>query len=176
MTKPIARDWMYRKRVFDADIIELCVRWYITYRLSYRDLVEMMAERGVQVVHSTILRWVTGYVPEFVKRRSRCSKAVGTSWRVDETYISIKAKWHYLYGAIDKQGTECRPPAPARPWHRGGASVLSQSACLDVPSCAPKSDARWPRAESTRAVAAATRAPVLAERQGSDEQVSEQPD
>jgi hypothetical protein len=59
MTKPIARDPMYRKRVFDADIIELCVRWYITYRLSYRDLVEMMAERGVKVAHSTILRWVT---------------------------------------------------------------------------------------------------------------------
>lgn len=59
MTKPIARDPIYRKRAFDADIIELCVRWYITYRLSYRDLVEMMAERGVQVAHSTILRWVT---------------------------------------------------------------------------------------------------------------------
>jgi transposase-like protein len=53
MTKQIARDAIYRKRVFDADIIELCVRWYITYRLSYRDLVEMLAERGVQVCHST---------------------------------------------------------------------------------------------------------------------------
>jgi transposase-like protein len=63
MTKPIARDPMYRKRVFDADIIELCVRWYITYRLSYRDLVEMMAERGVKVAHSTILRWVTRLRP-----------------------------------------------------------------------------------------------------------------
>jgi hypothetical protein len=87
MTKPIARDPMYLKRIFDADIIELCVRWYITYRLSYRDLVEMMAERGVKVAHS-----------------SRFSKAVGTSWRVDETYISIKAKWHYLYRAVDKHG------------------------------------------------------------------------
>jgi transposase-like protein len=55
MTKPIARDFMSRKRAFDAEIIELCVRWYITYRLSYRDLVEMMAERGVKVAHSTIL-------------------------------------------------------------------------------------------------------------------------
>ena len=62
MTKPIARDPIYRQRVFNADIIELCVRWYITYRLSYRDLVEMMAERGVKVAHSTILRWVTRYV------------------------------------------------------------------------------------------------------------------
>ena len=74
MTKPIDRDAIYRKRAFDADIIELCVRWYITYRLPYRDLVEMMAERGVQVAHSTILRWVTRYVPEFVKRWSRFSR------------------------------------------------------------------------------------------------------
>src|SRR5450755_911743 len=81
MTKPIARDAIYRKRVFDAEIIELCVRWYITYRLSYRDLVEMMAERGVKVAHSTILRWVTRYVPEFEKRWNRFSRAVGTSWR-----------------------------------------------------------------------------------------------
>src|ERR1035438_9164996 len=104
MTKPIARDPIYRKRAFDADIIEHCVRWYITYRLSYRDLVEIMAERGVRLAHSTILRWVTRYVPEFAKRWSRFSKAVGTSWRVDETYVSIKAKWHYLYRAVDKHG------------------------------------------------------------------------
>jgi transposase-like protein len=102
MTKPIVRNANCRKRVFDADIIELCVRWYITCRLSYRDLVEMMAERGVQVCHSTILRWVTRYVPEFEKRWARFARAVGTSWRVDETYISIKAKWHYLYRAVDK--------------------------------------------------------------------------
>jgi DDE domain len=108
MTKPIARDPIYRKRAFDADIIELCVRWYITYRLSYRDLVEMMAERGVRVAHSTILRWVTRYVPEFEKRWNRFSKAIGTSWRVDETYVSIKAKWHYLYraGAVAGRGRQ----------------------------------------------------------------------
>jgi hypothetical protein len=94
MTKPIVRDPIYRRRVFDADIIELSVRWYITYPLSYRDLVEMMAERGIQVAHTTVLRWVTRYVPEFENRRRRFSEVVGTSWRVDETYISIKAKWH----------------------------------------------------------------------------------
>jgi transposase-like protein len=101
MTKPIARDPIYRKRAFDAGIIELCVRWYITYRLSYRDLVEMMAERGIKVAHSTILRWVTRYVPEFEKRWNRFAKTVGTSWRADETYVSIKGKWHYLYRAGD---------------------------------------------------------------------------
>ena len=104
MTKPIARDPMYRQRAFDAEVIQLCVLWYITYRLSYRDLVEMMAERGVKVAHSTILRWVTRYVPEFEKRWARFSKPVGTSWRVDETYIPIKGKWHYLYRAVDKDG------------------------------------------------------------------------
>ena len=104
MTKLIARDPIYRKRGFDAEIIELCVRWYITYRLSYRDLVEMMAERGVKVAHSAILRWVSRYVPQFEKRGNRFSKTVGTSWRVGETCISIKAKWYYLYRAVDKHG------------------------------------------------------------------------
>ena len=104
MTKPIARDPMYRRRSFDADIIELCVRCYITYRLSYRDLVAMMAERGVEVSHTTILRWVVRYVPEFEKRWNRHSRRVGSSWRVYETYIPIRGKWHYLYRAVDKQG------------------------------------------------------------------------
>jgi transposase-like protein len=68
MTEPIARDPIYRRRRFQPEIIELCVRWYLTYRPSYRDLVEMVAERGVTISHSTILRWVQQYVPEFEKR------------------------------------------------------------------------------------------------------------
>src|SRR2546430_6770656 len=89
MTKPITRDPIYRRRGFDAEIIELCVRWYISYRLSYRDLVELMADRGVAVSHTTIMRWVIRYVPEFEKRWNRFARPVGRSWRVDETYIPV---------------------------------------------------------------------------------------
>src|SRR5271166_5970828 len=64
----------------------------------------MVAERGVVVAHSTILRWITRYMPEFEKRWNRFSRRVGTSWRTDETYISIRGKWHYPYRAVDKEG------------------------------------------------------------------------
>jgi transposase-like protein len=71
MTKRQDRDAIYVKRQFDTEIIVLCVRWYITYRLSYRDLVATMAERGVVISHTTIMRWVIRYVPEFEKRWNR---------------------------------------------------------------------------------------------------------
>ena len=95
MTKPIARDPIYRRRGFcgfDAEIIERCVRWYISYRLSYRDLVGLMADRGVAVSHTTIMRWVIRHVPEFEKRWNRFARPVGRSWRVDGTYISIRGR------------------------------------------------------------------------------------
>jgi len=89
VTKPIARDPIYRRRGFDAEVIELCVRRYISYRLSYRDLVELMAHRGVAVSHATIMRWVIPYVPEFEKRWNRFARPVGKSWRVDETLAAV---------------------------------------------------------------------------------------
>jgi transposase-like protein len=95
---------LFRGRHFDRSIITLCPRWYITSKLSYRDLVEMMAERGVDVSHTTILRWVQCYVPEFEKRWGRYARPVGTSGRVDETYIRVRGRWSYLYRAVDKQG------------------------------------------------------------------------
>ena len=95
---------LFHGRHFDRTVIILCVRWYITYKLSYRDLVEMMAERGVDVSHTTILRWVQCYVPEFEKRWRHYARPVGTSWRVDETYIKVRGRWNYLYRAVDKHG------------------------------------------------------------------------
>jgi putative transposase len=64
----------------------------------------MMAERGVDVSHTTILRWVQRFVPEFEKRWHRYARPGGTSWRVDETYIRVRGRWAYLYRAVDKQG------------------------------------------------------------------------
>jgi transposase-like protein len=94
---------LFRGRHFDRLVIILCVRWYIAYKLSYRDLVEMIAERGVSLTHTTILRWVQCYVPEFEKRWRLYARPVGTSWRVDETYIKVKVRWTYLYRAVDKK-------------------------------------------------------------------------
>jgi transposase-like protein len=91
---------LFKGRHFNHEIITLCVRWYVTYKLSSRDLVEMMAERHVDLAHTTIMRWVQRYVPEFAKRWRRYTRPVGTSWRCDETYIRIKGRWVYLYRAV----------------------------------------------------------------------------
>ena len=104
MTQPIERDAIYRRRRFSRDVIETCVRWYLTYRLSYRDLVALMAERDVRVAHTTIMRWIFRYVPEYERRWNRRAKPVGSSWRVDETFIRTRPKMGYLYRAVDKEG------------------------------------------------------------------------
>ena len=69
----------------------------------------MMAERGLPVSDTTILRWVIRFVPEFEKRWNRWARAVNGSWRVDETYISVRGKWHYLHRAVDKYGKTVDP-------------------------------------------------------------------
>jgi transposase-like protein len=104
MTQPIERDPIYRGRRFQSETIELCVRWYVTYRLSYRDLAAMMAERGIVVSHTTIMRWVLRYVPEYERRWDRYARPVNSSWRMDETAVSVRGGLHYLYRAVDKQG------------------------------------------------------------------------
>jgi transposase-like protein len=120
MTKAIERDPIYRGRRFQTETIEHCVRWYITYRLSYRDLVAMMAERGIIVSHTTIMRWVLRYVPEYESRWDRFARPVNSSWRMDETAVSVRGGLHYLYRAVDKQGKSVGSR------HRCCAGVLPQ--------------------------------------------------
>lgn len=95
---------LFKGRHFEQEIIVLCVRCYLRYKLSYRDLVEMMAEWGLSVAHTTILRCVQRYAPEFDKRWSRFSAQAGKSWRADETYVRIRGQWAYLYRAVDASG------------------------------------------------------------------------
>jgi transposase, IS6 family len=95
---------LFKWRHFQADIILLCVRWYLRYALSYRDLEEMMVERGLSVDHTTISRWVQRYAPELEKRCRSHLKVCNDSWKVDETSIKIKKVWFYLSRAVDSEG------------------------------------------------------------------------
>ena len=89
---------------YPLDVILTCVRWYVAYPLSLRNLEEMMAERGISVDHSTVHRWAIKVLPVLEKAFRRHKKAVGRSWRMDETYIKVRGQWKYLYRAVDEAG------------------------------------------------------------------------
>jgi len=89
---------------FPQDIILTGVRWYLAYPLSYRHVEELLEERGVEVDHATIQRWVVKYSPQLEAAFHRRKWPVWVSWRMDETYIKVKGQWYYLYRAVDKTG------------------------------------------------------------------------
>ncbi|MEN3931783.1 IS6 family transposase [Microvirga sp. W0021] len=95
---------MFKYRRFPPTVILLCVRWYLAYSLSLRNLEEMMQEHGISVDHSTIHRWIIRYAPVIAKAFNRHRKPAGKNWFVAETYIKVGKRWMYLYRAIDNYG------------------------------------------------------------------------
>src|SRR6266498_601994 len=89
---------------FPPDVIVLAVRWYLRFGLSYRDVEELLAERGVEVDHVTVYRWVQRFAPEFAEAARSRRHVVGDRWHVDETYVRVDGTWRYLFRAIDQFG------------------------------------------------------------------------
>ncbi|MGG3195495.1 IS6 family transposase [Priestia aryabhattai] len=95
---------VFKWKHYHPDIILLTVRWHLRYNLSFRDLAEMMEERGLFIAHTTIMRWVHQYGPELDERVRHHLKPTNDSWRVDETYVKGKGQWMSLYRAVDSKG------------------------------------------------------------------------
>ena len=89
---------------FPKDVILMGIRWYVSYPLSYRHVEELMEERGISLDHATVNRWVVKYSPALEAKFRIYKKPVGSSWRMDETYIKVKGEWTYYYRAVDKEG------------------------------------------------------------------------
>src|SRR5947209_4716036 len=95
---------LFKWRQFEPEVILLAIGWYLRFSLSYRDVEELLRERGIAVDHVTLWRWVQRYAPELEKRLRRRLRTTNDSWRVDETYVRVKGQWRYLYRAVDSSG------------------------------------------------------------------------
>src|SRR5258708_18187353 len=113
-TRPAIFKW----RQSEPALILCAVRWYLRYSLSYRDVEELLLERGLEADHTTVWRWIQRYGPELERRLRRCLKPTNKPWRVDETSVRVKGRWCYLYLAIDSTGATikfcCRGCATVR--------------------------------------------------------------
>jgi transposase, IS6 family len=94
----------FARYYYPPDVIVLAVRWYLRFALSYRDLEELLAERGIEVDDTTIYRWVQRFTPMLAEAARPCRHAVGSRWQVDETYVKVAGQWRYVYRAIDEFG------------------------------------------------------------------------
>jgi len=89
---------------FPAEVIVVGVRWYLRFNLSYRDIEELLAERGVQVDHVSVFRWVHRFAPLLIDAARFCRHSPGDRWFVDETYVKVGGRWRYVYRAVDQHG------------------------------------------------------------------------
>jgi hypothetical protein len=105
-------------------VIVLAVRWYLRFALSYRDVEELLAERGIEVDHVTVYRWVQRFTPLLAEAARPCRHAVGDRWHVDETYVKVSGQWRYVYRAIDQFGPGQRHLRLPAPRCEGGPPVL----------------------------------------------------
>src|SRR6516165_6585125 len=120
-------DDLFKGRHFDREIIILCVRWYLRFKLSFRDLMEMMAERGISLAHTTIMRWIQRYVPEFEKRWNRFARPAGRSWRVDENLREGQRPLDLTLSCCRQRRKDCRFSAPCQAGCRCRQSILPPS-------------------------------------------------
>jgi transposase, IS6 family len=100
----LGRSGEFKGRQFTAEVLLWAVRWYLMFPVSYRDLELMLLDRGVEVDHTTIFRWIQAYSPELERRMRPHLRPCTISWRVDETYVKVKGRWMYLYRAVDSRG------------------------------------------------------------------------
>jgi transposase-like protein len=147
MPRTVHIEELFKGRHFDQEIVVLCVRWYLSYKLRYRDLAAMMGERGIAVAHTT--RWVQHYTRDFEKHWNRYALSVGGSWRCDETYIKAKGAWVYLYRAVDKAGktvdfylSRNRDVARPKRFYASDAPTAASDRSRLMPM--PLPTARWP--------------------------------
>ena len=132
---------------FPIDAILVCIRWYAAYPLSYRQLEEMMEERGVVVDHSSINRWAIRFLPLLGKVFRKHQRPVGCIWPMDETYIKVKGDWKYLYRALDKQGKTVDFLLTAK---REKAAAMRFFDKAMKANSVPEKVTRWTRAASTK--------------------------
>ena len=129
---------------FPAEVITVAVRWYLRYGLSYRDVEELLAERGVEVDHVTVYRWVQRFAPLFADAARFTRHAPGDRWFVDETYVKVGGVWRYVYRAVDQNGqvidvlvTPRRDAEAARRFFRRALSSLKVVPSEVVTDAAP---------------------------------------
>ena len=148
---------LFKWRQFEPEVILLAVGWYLRFSLSYRDVEELLAERGLHVDHVTVWRWVQRYAPELQRCLRRHLKPTNDSWRMDETYVRVKGKWRYLYRAVDSTGATLDFLLSAKQDAAAAKRFQSKSAGRSEPSRAAGDQHRWPRRVSARRCAAQRR-------------------